>query len=130
MVNQLSTVRFEQIAPVFPVVELERSIAHYSALGFDVVKYQGDEDYAYAKIGNIRVHLWQAPGIDPETNFSSAFVEVDDADALAEDWKKVSEASDFNCPTSLPVDTEYGLREGAHVDPDGNLLRFAHKIAA
>lgn len=23
-----------------------------------------------------------------------------------------------------PVDTDYGLREGAHVDADGNLLRY------
>ncbi|NYE93790.1 hypothetical protein FHU41_000011 [Psychromicrobium silvestre] len=128
MVNEVKTISFEQIAPVFPVTDLERSIAHYSALGFEVTKYEGDEDYAYAKRDRVRVHLWQAPGIDPETNFSSAFIEVNDADALAADWKKVSDASTLNCPTSLPVDTEYGLREGAHVDLDGNLLRFAHRI--
>ena len=125
----VNSVAFEQIAPVFPVLDVERSIRHYAALGFEVAKYDGDEDYAYAKLGNIRIHLWQAPGIDPETNLSSAYIEVDDADALAAQWKAVSDAAEIRCPTSLPVDTEYGLREGAHVDPDGNLMRFAHKIA-
>lgn len=125
----VNSVAFEQIAPVFPVLDLARSVKHYTALGFDVANYDGDEDYAYAKLGNIRIHLWQAPGIDPEMNFSSAFIEVDNADLLATQWKAVSDAAEFRCPTSLPVDTEYNLREGAHVDPDGNLLRFAHKIA-
>lgn len=124
----VNSVAFEQIAPVFPVLDVDRSIEHYSALGFEVEKYDGDEDYAYAKLGDIRVHLWQAPGLDPETNFSSAFIEVDNADLLAERWKAVSDAADTHCPTSLPVNTEYGLREGAHVDPDGNLMRFAHKL--
>ncbi|WP_041684368.1 bleomycin resistance protein [Renibacterium salmoninarum] len=124
----VNTVKFAQIAPVFPVVDLERSISHYEALGFEVAKYDGDEDYAYAKLGAVRIHLWQAPGIDPETNFSAAFIEVDDADARALQWKAVSDNAEIRCPTGMPVDTEYGLREGAHVDPDGNLMRFAHKL--
>lgn len=125
----VNSVNFEQIAPVFPVLDLDRSVKHYSALGFEVSVYAGDEDYAYAKLGNVRIHLWQAPEIDPETNFSAAFIAVDDADLLASQWKAVSDAAEARCPTSLPVDTEYGLREGAHVDPDGNLMRFAHKLA-
>lgn len=28
---------------------------------------------------------------------------------------------------AAPVETEYGLREGAHVDLDGNLLRFGSR---
>jgi hypothetical protein len=26
------------------------------------------------------------------------------------------------------VDTDYGIREGGHVDPDGNLLRFGSPL--
>jgi hypothetical protein len=32
--------------------------------------------------------------------------------------------------TGAPVDTDYGLREGWHIDPDGNLLRFGSPIAS
>lgn len=32
--------------------------------------------------------------------------------------------------TVAPADTDYGLREGAHVDPDNNLLRFGADIAS
>jgi hypothetical protein len=29
---------------------------------------------------------------------------------------------------AAPVDTDHGIREGAHVDPDGNLLRFGSPL--
>ena len=32
--------------------------------------------------------------------------------------------------TTMPVDTGYGMREGSHVDPDGNLLRFGSPLAS
>jgi hypothetical protein len=32
-------------------------------------------------------------------------------------------------PVRDPQDTEYGLRAGAYVDPDGNLLRFGSPLA-
>jgi hypothetical protein len=28
-----------------------------------------------------------------------------------------------------PTDTDYGLREGAHIDPDNNLIRFGSPLA-
>ena len=30
--------------------------------------------------------------------------------------------------TTMPVDTDHGMREGSHVDPDGNLLRFGSPL--
>jgi hypothetical protein len=32
--------------------------------------------------------------------------------------------------TGAPVDTDYGLREGWHIDPDGDLLRFGSPLAS
>jgi hypothetical protein len=121
-------VNLELAAPVFPVLDINRSIAHYRALGFDVTPFDGDEAYAYARRGAIRLHFWEAPGLDPAENFASAFIYVDDADALAAEWQAISAASEHDCPTSAPIDTDYRLREGAHVDPDGNLMRFAHRL--
>ena len=43
-----------------------------------------------------------------------------DADALYEEWSKPGVGG-----LTRPVEpTEYGLREGSHIDPDGNLIRF------
>ena len=47
--------------------------------------------------------------------------QVPDADALAARWAGTGR-------TTAPVNTGYGLREGAHVDPDGNLLRFGSPL--
>ncbi|WP_026530581.1 bleomycin resistance protein [Haematomicrobium sanguinis] len=120
--------QIDAIMPVFPVSNIEDAIEHYTALGFTVEKYDGDEAYAYVKRDNARFHLWEAPDINPEENFSSAYLLVDDADALAQEWTRVVEHLEYESPVSLPVDTDYGRREGAHVDPDGNLLRFGHRI--
>ena len=49
------------------------------------------------------------------------FLHVPDADDLARRWADVPQ-------TGAPVDTDYGIREGWHVDPDGNLLRFGSPL--
>ena len=62
---------------------------------------------------------------DPATRYyaAAAYLHVPDADALAARWSSVER-------TGTPVDTDYGLREGWHIDPDGNLLRFGSPIAS
>jgi uncharacterized glyoxalase superfamily protein PhnB len=52
------------------------------------------------------------------------YLYVDDAEALDAEWDGARVEGRLIAPT----DTEYGLREGAHVDPDGNLLRFGSPI--
>jgi uncharacterized glyoxalase superfamily protein PhnB len=47
---------------------------------------------------------------------------VDDADGLAATWQAAG------VEVSMPVDTEWGQREGALVDPDGNVLRFGSPL--
>jgi hypothetical protein len=46
---------------------------------------------------------------------------VPDGDALAVEWAHVER-------TGAPVDTDDGLREGRHIDPDGTLLRFGSPL--
>jgi hypothetical protein len=49
---------------------------------------------------------------------------VRDADALYEEWSRPGIAGHTH-----PVEpTPYRLREGSHVDPDGNLIRFGSPI--
>lgn len=114
--------QLERLSPVFPVRDIGEAVAHYRALGFDVRDYEGDYPYAFAARNDVEIHLNQVTGLDPSANMSATYLYVDDADALAAEWSAAPGRH------HRPVDTEYGLREGAHVDPDGNLIRFGSPI--
>jgi hypothetical protein len=106
---------------VFSTVDVAAWLAHYGALGFVVEAH--DESYGFARRDAIELHVTRNPDHDPLATAGAAYLRVDDADALAAEWATVP-----NGRTVAPVDTDYGLREGAHVDPDGNLLRFGSPL--
>ncbi|MDT3440337.1 MULTISPECIES: VOC family protein [unclassified Pseudofrankia] len=47
---------------------------------------------------------------------------VDDADDLAAEWRSAG------VEIHSPEDTDWGQREGAVIDPEGNVLRFGSPI--
>lgn len=104
-------------AAVLPVTDVERSIEHYRALGFEVTKLT--PEYGAAERGGVALHLSLMPELDPLSGAGCVYLYVDDADRLAREWADAGVGR-----TVAPVDTDYGLREGAHLDPDNNLLRF------
>ena len=104
----------QRVAPIFPVRDVEGALAHYARLGFAVRRYAGG-GYGFATRDGIELHLGEA---DPEQRSASAYIWVDDADAVAEEWRAAG------IEVHSPVDTEWGQHEGAVVDPDGNVIRF------
>ncbi|MBB3676715.1 VOC family protein [Modestobacter versicolor] len=110
-------------SPVLPVADLDRALAHYAALGFSTSRH--DDTYGFAAWAGLELHLAVVPGHDPLRTASAVFLHVPDADAVA----ALLVATGVGRTTS-PVDTSYGMREGAHVDPDGNLLRFGSPLAS
>jgi hypothetical protein len=102
-------------SPIFPVTDLRRALAHYADLGCAISTH--DEGYGFAARGGVEVHLVVVSADDPRRGPAAAYLHVPDADALAAEWAAVP-------GTTPPVDTDYGFREGRHIDPDGNLLRF------
>jgi uncharacterized glyoxalase superfamily protein PhnB len=102
--------------PVFSVRDVERAVDHYQRLGF-TTEYH-DETYAFARWGGgLVIHL--ALDEHPEAHMTSVlYIHVDDADELAAGWRVAGmEVVD-------PQNQDYGKREGRHVDPDGNVIRF------
>jgi catechol 2,3-dioxygenase-like lactoylglutathione lyase family enzyme len=100
--------------PVFRVLDLQRAIQHYERLGFTVESH--NENYAFATWGSLVVHLALA---EPDAHATSQlYVHVDDADELATHWRKAG------VHVTDPENQDYGKREGRHVDPDGNVIRF------
>ncbi|BBF99825.1 MULTISPECIES: bleomycin resistance protein [Pseudonocardia] len=116
----MSTLR--SVAPVFATSDLGRWLDHYRALGFVVERY-GDE-YGFAVLDGVELHVTVDPDHDPLRTAGCAYLHVDDADELHARWSGVTGGR-----AVAPVDTPYGLREGAQIDPDGNLLRYGSPLA-
>ena len=109
-----------RVAPVFVTTDLARALAHYDRLGFAVEAYDQGDFYGYASRDGIEIHLATVDRIDLAATTSCAYLWVDDAAALHAEWSAAGVAGRLNRPTPTP----YGLEEGAHVDSDGNLIRF------
>jgi hypothetical protein len=119
---------FRRLAPVFPVRDVRTALEHYRRLGFVTEAYgepsEGDPIYGFVRRGAVEFHLARAVDLDPEKNTSACYVYVDDANGLFEEWSRLGAGGRWH----EPVDTPYRLREFAHVDPDGNLLRVGSEI--
>lgn len=110
--------------PILAVRDVAQALQHYRELGFEVSAYTepdgGTAGYGYLSRGSVSLHVSQSSNLDPLTTQVSLYLFVDDADALYAEWQ----AADVEGRMHAPRDTDYGLREGAHVDSDGNLVRF------
>lgn len=116
------TVRFERVAPILPVRDVRAALAHYWSLGFKVTAYdEAAEDpvYGFLDWGGVSLHLARVPDLDPESSVVACYLYVSDADALHAAWQAAGVGGRLTAVSETP----YGLREFAHIDPDGNLLR-------
>ena len=111
------------VAPVFSTADLGRWLDHYRALGFAVERY-GD-GYGFAGLDDVELHVSVNAHHDPLRTAGCAYLHVDDADAVHTRWSGVAGGHEV-----APVDTPYGIREGAHHDPDNNLLRYGSPVTA
>jgi DNA-binding MarR family transcriptional regulator/catechol 2,3-dioxygenase-like lactoylglutathione lyase family enzyme len=107
-----------QFEPIFPVRDLTAALAHYESLGFKTHAF--DEGYGFANRRGLSIHLAVQPGHDAEANQTAAYLRVHDADAVEAAWSKPGLSG-----VTRPVEeTPWGMREGSHTDPDGNVIRF------
>jgi hypothetical protein len=111
----------KRVAPIFPVRDLGASLAHYQRLGFATREYDGG-GYGYATRDGVEIHLGLVPEVDARTTTGAAYLWVEDADELAQAWRSAG------AEVSLPEDTDWGQHEGAHIDPDGNVIRFGSPV--
>jgi DNA-binding MarR family transcriptional regulator len=112
--------QLRHFSPIFPVADLADALVHYAALGFKTFAYADSEEYGFANREGVGLHLAHDPDHDPTRDAGSAYLYVRDADALYEEWSRPGIGG-----STRPVGpTPYKLREGSHVDPDGNLIRF------
>ena len=111
-----------RVAPIFPVSDLTAALAYYRGLGFRVRPWRGG-GYGFVTFDGAEIHLGVEPDLDTRADrHSTAYLFVEDADALAAAW--LAAGGDVR----LPQDTEWGQHEGVLIDPDGNVIRFGSPI--
>lgn len=117
------------VSPVFCARNVARALEHYRALGFDTRAYRDgpadDPVYGFMTWDSVEIHVARHPELDPKTTTVACYLYVSDADALHAQWTAAKVAGRL----THPEDTPYGLREFAHIDPDGNLLRVGSNLA-
>jgi DNA-binding MarR family transcriptional regulator/catechol 2,3-dioxygenase-like lactoylglutathione lyase family enzyme len=115
--------QLRSFSPIFPVRDLGAALAHYAALGFRTFAYEGGDYYGFANRDGTGLHLAaSAEGDAPHPG--AAYLYVRDADELYAEWTRPGIAGH----THQVQPTAYGLREGSHADPDGNLIRFGSPV--
>jgi DNA-binding MarR family transcriptional regulator len=115
--------QLRQFSPIFPVRGLDAALAHYAALGFTTVAYTGG-GYGFADRDGTGLHLAEDAGHDP-AHGAAAYLYVRDADDLYAEWTRPGIGGQTRPVGPMP----YRMREGSHIDPDGNLIRFGSDLA-
>ena len=124
-------------SPIFPSGDFGATAAFYGHLGFDEMARHGEDYLIMTHSAGFELHFYPAK-VKPRTNDHGAYARFGDLaelDALYARW-------DGRCNTPAfarvagkvgrlhaPVDTDYGLREFAIIDHDGNLIRFGAPLA-
>ncbi len=111
--------RIVGVEPCFSVADVERAVDHYQRLGFTSSYH--DESYAFAHRDGLTIHL-ALPDEPTAERVGALYLHVNDADQLTDEWRKAG------MQVVGPEDYDYGKREGSHVDPDGNLIRFGSPL--
>ncbi len=117
----LDNTELASMAAILPCRDVLAALAHYELLGFSTHSYDGG--YGYAERDGVAFHLARVDGLDPLATTSAVYLFVNDAAALHASWKTSGAGGQFIEPEM----TDYGLLEGAHLDPNGNLLRYGSR---
>ena len=121
--------RAAALVPILPSSDLERSLAYYQYLGFDLLERAAD--YARLSWHSAELHLYPDPALDPPTNSAGCYLRVADPAALRAAWigDGVDCLDGVGCLDGVDgvettISSHYGPTVFAVVDPDGNTLRI------
>jgi predicted enzyme related to lactoylglutathione lyase len=117
----MASTRLVDIAPILPVRDMRAALTHYESLRFRVRTYADGNDYGFVSRNGIELHpTYQPTNSYPEGAIAAVYLGVEDADALYRKWTKPGVGGHTERPAPMP----WGMHEGTHTDPDGNIIRF------
>lgn len=120
--------------PILPSRDLRETLTFYQRLGFENRGSPPEEwDYLILGRGELWLHFYAEPQVDPLSTAAGCYAYVEDADAVHAAWAAAWPAGSDADPATgsrlvAPVDTDYGMRELALVDPSGNLVRVGSAL--
>ena len=113
--------------PVMPCRDLDETVAFYGLLGFQPVFEQSEpQPYAILGWGEVELHFFGRPDLDPETSIAGCYLRVADADAVHATWSALALPATGIPRLSAISELDSGMREFEVVDPNGNLVRVGH----
>lgn len=120
--------RLLSVAPGIPTTDLARTVEHYQRLGFTFsapgsAAPPAEADFAIAERDGVALHFALKPDHDPSRTATWVYISVEDADELSAEFDASGAGQG-----RTPRDTDYKMRELAHIDPDGNLLLFGSPL--
>lgn len=120
-----------RIEPVLPAADLDETVEFYTSLGFALGYDDREGDgYVVLTMDGGALHFFQHDMLDATGNDAGAYLHVDNADLLHGRWAALGLGPD-SIPRLSPVeDKPWGKREFVLMDPDGNVLRVGHDLAA
>lgn len=124
----MSLPNIRQAAPILPSSDFSRTAAFYAGLGF-TEQARWAREYLILKLGELELHFFFAPAIDPSKSEFMCYLRAFDTQALFAQYSKLG------LPTGCigaprvqgPPD---GDGEFAVIDPDGTLLRIGRLVGA
>jgi ankyrin repeat protein len=119
--------RILSVAPGLPCTDLARTVEHYQRLGF-AFSFPGasgvaQAGFAIAQRDGIELHFAVKKDHDPARTATWVYLGVEDADELAAEFAGAGADQGRQAR-----DTDYFMRELAHIDPDGNMLLFGSPL--
>ncbi|GLY33394.1 VOC family protein [Kineosporia sp. NBRC 101731] len=107
--------------PILPSADLDRTIAFWQHLGFDVAdRYDG---YLVTHAGGVEIHFSRNHDAPAEGGPAQVFIHVHNAAAL------FARLTGEHVAGLEPLqDQDYGLREFVITDPDGNRIRIGSPL--
>jgi uncharacterized protein len=120
--------RLFSVAPGIPTTDMARTVEHYQRLGFtfsapgSAVPPAG-ASFAIGERDGVALHFAVKPDHDPSRTATWVYISVEDADELSAELD-ASGAGQGRTPRN----TDYKMRELAHIDPDNNLLLFGSPL--
>jgi uncharacterized protein len=120
--------RLFNVAPGLPTTDMARTIEHYQRLGFTFSAPGSDAQpdeagFAIGERDGVALHFALKPDHDPSRTATWVYISVEDADELSAELDAAGAGQG-----RPPRDTDYKMRELAHIDPDGNLLLFGSPL--
>ena len=116
------------VAPGIPTTDMARTIEHYQRLGFvfsaprSAVPPAG-ASFAIGERDGVALHFALKPDHDPSRTATWVYISVEDADEMSAEFDASGAGQG-----RTPHDTDYQMRELAHIDPDNNLLLFGSPL--